>query len=885
SGNGFVINVFQCQEGYRLCSYNPGFNTEKLDIEMRINNSSHLDWGKDSIPRFCNGNIKFECFTNYKVDSWKWIIEDSNYNKNGFFHKFKDTGKHRVIMIANRISPVITCNGTYVLSDTIIRDIWVYSSPIIEIFEDTIVACIGEKIILKNIRKGDNKPQWLFDIGKLSCTYCGEPEFIAQENSPKLQTIGVMISKNGCLPARDTVTIIRKEPLRLRISGDSLICYGEEILLTAKASGGDSSGYKILWPEYGLRDSVITKLYESKKILAILEDGCSYNNGQLYRDTVEFKVMVSNRFKLIEINDTSVCKSSDLNVLLKTTGGNNSAYKTFWLNGIVLPDSLLKINSNISQKYQIIAGESCSPVRDTSYFTVNIKPDPNVTLISDTFVCKTSSHILKFKVQGDTIQKFNLLHNFNTLVLNDSNKSEYNFIWKIGNKNERFLALLSNKCSNTFDSLNVNLLIKNQLKFNTEVVYDTICKSSDTIKLKLIYNNLQLHQFKLYDSQHVNLIDSNSTGLFVISCKEGNNHFIATVDDGCNVGDTIKITLVNLKPLKTVFNYTPSCFIDTLHLKVALSDGNIKRYKVGWYNMSNYQIGNENIYKYAGKNSIDTIILRVEDGCSPSFSEIIPIKPMTKSKISVNSISQCLISNQFDFGNNSSKVKGTETNYYWNYDTNLNVTIKNTNLLRGSYTGTGLHNVKLIAVTDSFCNDTSNINVNIIANPNLSIKWIRTTNTEDSSIFRFNAISDQPLTSYRWEIDKFPAQFEDTIFQKFNYRGNVRVKVFGTNSYGCIGDTFIEFEVMHRMHFYLPNIITPNGDGINDAFYFPGKEYVKEYSISIFNRWGEKLFYSTNPNELFSPDDKSNNLYIYLINVLDIYNERQLINGSFSVIQ
>lgn len=44
--------------------------------------------------------------------------------------------------------------------------------------------------------------------------------------------------------------------------------------------------------------------------------------------------------------------------------------------------------------------------------------------------------------------------------------------------------------------------------------------------------------------------------------------------------------------------------------------------------------------------------------------------------------------------------------------------------------------------------------------------------------------------------------------------------------------------------FYLPNIFTPNGDGVNDVFYATG---VYDFSLCIFNRWGSAVFESKNP--------------------------------------
>jgi gliding motility-associated-like protein len=45
---------------------------------------------------------------------------------------------------------------------------------------------------------------------------------------------------------------------------------------------------------------------------------------------------------------------------------------------------------------------------------------------------------------------------------------------------------------------------------------------------------------------------------------------------------------------------------------------------------------------------------------------------------------------------------------------------------------------------------------------------------------------------------------------------------------------------------FIPNVFTPNGDGVNDTF----SMYVLNtpaYSLSICNRWGKPVFYSSNP--------------------------------------
>ena len=66
-----------------------------------------------------------------------------------------------------------------------------------------------------------------------------------------------------------------------------------------------------------------------------------------------------------------------------------------------------------------------------------------------------------------------------------------------------------------------------------------------------------------------------------------------------------------------------------------------------------------------------------------------------------------------------------------------------------------------------------------------------------------------------------------------------------TNAEGCRDS--IEEKVYVIENLYVPNVFTPNGDGINDAFHVSAGN-MKEYALYIYNRWGEKVFESYNPN-------------------------------------
>jgi gliding motility-associated-like protein len=67
---------------------------------------------------------------------------------------------------------------------------------------------------------------------------------------------------------------------------------------------------------------------------------------------------------------------------------------------------------------------------------------------------------------------------------------------------------------------------------------------------------------------------------------------------------------------------------------------------------------------------------------------------------------------------------------------------------------------------------------------------------------------------------------------------------------GCKDSIIKTIEVKEKTPVYIPNAFTPNGDGVNEGFrsvfdYASSKEFL----IEIYNRWGERLFTSDNPEE------------------------------------
>lgn len=75
-------------------------------------------------------------------------------------------------------------------------------------------------------------------------------------------------------------------------------------------------------------------------------------------------------------------------------------------------------------------------------------------------------------------------------------------------------------------------------------------------------------------------------------------------------------------------------------------------------------------------------------------------------------------------------------------------------------------------------------------------------------------------------------------------------------------------EVVPPLTMYIPNAFTPNGDGMNDTFGVAGAA-MGDFSLKIYNRWGEKVFETTNPNVrwdgMVNKESAPSGVYVYKV--------------------
>lgn len=143
---------------------------------------------------------------------------------------------------------------------------------------------------------------------------------------------------------------------------------------------------------------------------------------------------------------------------------------------------------------------------------------------------------------------------------------------------------------------------------------------------------------------------------------------------------------------------------------------------------------------------------------------------------------------------------------------------------------------------------------------------------KDRSIF---AYATGGLGSYTYVWTSSDGSFTTTTIDSIvsvrpiNYETIYTVYVKDNLQPGCrTNDATVKVDATKPQNLFIPNLITPNGDGKNDVFFLADKDtkmpMIQEGShVEIVNRWGSKVFEADNYNNNWIPTDLTDGMYYY----------------------
>jgi gliding motility-associated-like protein len=188
---------------------------------------------------------------------------------------------------------------------------------------------------------------------------------------------------------------------------------------------------------------------------------------------------------------------------------------------------------------------------------------------------------------------------------------------------------------------------------------------------------------------------------------------------------------------------------------------------------------------------------------------------------------------------------------YWNLGDGTTTSF---DTITHTYNNLGTYNVLLLVTDTTTCNRTDSIKsiLNVINPTEFDLGDDITTCLTTPALIRSNvtAVTYSWSTGQTWpNIYALPGTYTLTI-----------------NNGGCNSSDVVNVIVGEKkLSERFPNVLTPNGDQINDWIYFT-KYNFDELEFIVYDRWGKERQKITNPYEKWEPNDLENGTYYYVAN-------------------
>ena len=301
-----------------------------------------------------------------------------------------------------------------------------------------------------------------------------------------------------------------------------------------------------------------------------------------------------------------------------------------------------------------------------------------------------------------------------------------------------------------------------------------------------------------------------------------------TVDNGaCTTTDSIDITIVNLDvelgPDTAVC--TPFLILD------AGNPGSVYEWQDGSTNQT-FEIISPGEY-----------FVNIVNGHCTDTDTIIVDFIKTVAQFYPNDTIGCFP--QFvSFTDESFTNTGSIVDWLWEFGDNSSSPLQNP---IHNYTSSGIYEVKLTVTTDLGCSNLESkyVEVTIYDQPIADFIFQPNPAIEDEEVFFINQSID--AENWHWEFGDNSSSNTEAPSHIYTSTGKLTTYLVAYNEH-CSDTAWCEIQINEELIYYVPNTFTPDGDQYNTTFHpvFTKGYDPYDYSLKIFDRWGEILFESNN---------------------------------------
>ena len=173
--------------------------------------------------------------------------------------------------------------------------------------------------------------------------------------------------------------------------------------------------------------------------------------------------------------------------------------------------------------------------------------------------------------------------------------------------------------------------------------------------------------------------------------------------------------------------------------------------------------------------------------------------------------------------------------------------------LNATFVNPGCYDVTFTGNTTDGCPVTGTFNsaICVYANPVANFTYSPNLPTELDNTVQFTNLSYGGST-YHWNFGSFGTSSNENpshTFYGVDPEQFVTVCMEVTSEHGCMDTVCRQIKFYGDLLVWVPNTFTPDGDEFNNQFkpVFSKDRMIEDYTLMIFNRWGELLFESHDP--------------------------------------
>ena len=179
--------------------------------------------------------------------------------------------------------------------------------------------------------------------------------------------------------------------------------------------------------------------------------------------------------------------------------------------------------------------------------------------------------------------------------------------------------------------------------------------------------------------------------------------------------------------------------------------------------------------------------------------------------------------------------------------------------------------------------DTASVTVIINPSPTVNITTVDDNCEQAIGAISLNTTSGTPPFTFNWSTGSTDSSIA-------NLGLGIYTVIVG-DSNGCTNSYNVsveDFELDCEYHIYLPNVFSPNGDNENDILFVRG-EGIETVKLIIYNRWGNKVFESTDITQgwdgTYRGQEQGSAVFVYYIEATFVNGATAKEKGNVSIVK